>query len=182
MEYFDIFELSPGFLLEEADLKRRFYANSKRYHPDFHTQADEATQQEILLKSSLNNKAYKTLKTEYSRIGYVLQQLGLTGEGVKHDLPQDFLMEMMEVNESMMELQMDPDPTQLEAAKAKVNQEISALRSGVLADLGADPLAPGASPALNNIKDYYLKVKYLLRMLENLDRFAGASGDVDPFA
>jgi len=174
MEYFDIFDLAPSFALDEADLKKRFFANSKRFHPDFHTQADEATQQEILIKSSINNKAYKVLKEEYSRIGYVLGQLGLIGEGIKHDLPQSFLMEMMEVNEALMELQLDPDPSVLEAAKAKITQEMEELRSSVDKDFGADPLAPGAGPSLGNLKDYYLKRKYLLRMLENLDRFAGA--------
>ena len=174
MEYFDIFELAPAFLLDETDLKKRYLLNSKKYHPDFHTHADEATQQQILLKSSLNNKAYNTLKEEYRRMAYILQQLGLVGEGIKHELPQEFLLEMMEINEQLMELQMDPDPEQLIQARAKVEAEMAVLRSGVAADLGIDPLAEGNAEALARIRDYFLKRKYLLRMLENLDRFAGA--------
>lgn len=180
MEFFEIFELTPSFLLDEADLKKRFYQNSKRFHPDFHTQADEATQQQILLKSSINNKAYPTLLDEYSRIGYILKNLGLIGEGIKHDLPQDFLMEMMEVNEQLMEFQFDPDPEQLASAKSRIEAEMQQLREGV-SEAMEEVIEPAEqAESLEQIKDYYLKKKYLLRMLENLDRFAGAK-DEDPF-
>lgn len=181
MEYFEIFGIAPAFVIDEAELKKHFYANSKRFHPDFHTSADVEKQVEILAKSSLNNKAYKVLKEEYSRIGYILEELDMIGEGKKNDLPQEFLMEMMDVNEELMELQFDPVPEKIAAAKAKVNEEITALKEAIDKDLLLDPKADNSAEGLSRIKDYYFKRKYMLRMLENLDRFAGLKEEQDPF-
>ncbi|NNE29510.1 MAG: hypothetical protein HKN16_07730 [Saprospiraceae bacterium] len=154
--------------------------NSKKFHPDFHTHLGEDEQSQMLQKSSLNNKAYKTLKDEYLRIGYILKELDLMGEDIKQELPMEFLSEMMEINENLMELQFDPDPEKLTTAKAAVNKNLIELREGVSEFLLEDPLDTNEQTLLS-IRTFYLKRKYLLRMLENLDSFANPEREIDPF-
>ena len=73
----------------------------KNIHPDFFTQATEYEQAEALETSSQINKALKTLKNEDETIKYVLQLKGVLEEEEKYQLPPDFLMEVMELNENL---------------------------------------------------------------------------------
>ncbi|MEL6924598.1 MAG: Fe-S protein assembly co-chaperone HscB, partial [Bacteroidota bacterium] len=172
MNYFDFFELPVSFQLDEAALKRSFYANSRKYHPDFHTLADEAQQAKILELSTLNNEAYKTLSDFDKRMQYVLQLKGALAEEGNNQIPQDFLMEMMDINEKLMELEFDFDPTvhqQLQSELKNLEREQYQQIEGLIAsydDQTSDPTV------LNRIKDYYLKKRYLLRIQENLNKFA----------
>src|ERR1700712_2286701 len=99
MNYFEFYELPESFILDDAIVKKKFYQLSKQYHPDFYANEDEAKQQEILQLSTLNNKAYQTLSDPYKRLEYILRTHELLQEGAKPQLPSDFLMEMMDLNE-----------------------------------------------------------------------------------
>ncbi len=171
MHYFEFFELPVAFLLDEAALKGKYYANSKKYHPDFYTLESEEKQAEILELSTLNNLAYKTLADFDKRMQYILRKKGVLGEeGENKDIPQEFLMEMMEVNEQLMELEFDFDPT----AYQQVQTDLKTLEDRLQAEV--EPALQSYSednPAgLDKIKDYYLKKRYLLRVRENLNKFA----------
>ena len=105
MNYFEFYNLPETFELDDAALKKQFYKLSKEYHPDFYANEDDAKQQEILELSTLNNKAYQTLADPYKRMEYILTQHNLVNEGAKPALPADFLMEMMDINERLMEVE-----------------------------------------------------------------------------
>src|ERR1700712_331465 len=105
MNYFEFYGIHESFTPDTALLKKKFYELSKKYHPDFHANEDDAKQQEILELSTLNNKAYQTLSDPYKRLEYILKSHDLLLEGAKPQLPADFLMEMMDINERMMELE-----------------------------------------------------------------------------
>ena len=170
--YFEFFEIPVSFLLDEAALKQAFYANSRKYHPDFYTQESEEKQEEILGLSTLNNEAYKTLSDADLRIPYVLKLKGALAEEGQNKLPQAFLMEMMEINEALMEFEMDFDPDQLR----KVQKNIAGMEKEWFEAIHPileryDDAAPKQED-LEAIRDYYLKKRYLLRIKENLDKFA----------
>lgn len=172
MNYFELYELPVSFMIDEAVVKRKFYALSKEYHPDFYTLEPEEKQAEILRLSTLNNEAYKTLKDEDKRMKYVLELKEALAEEGQNKLPPDFLMEMMEMNEELMELEFDPDP----AAVAKIRQQLEnkeqALRTTVTPLLHRFDADPSANEGLKEVVDYYLKRRYLLRIRENLGKFA----------
>ena len=173
MKYFEVFGLAPAFEIDEADLRKRFLANSRAFHPDFHTLESAEKQEDILQQSSLNNEAYKVLKSFPKRLHYILSEKGLIGEGVKNEMPQDFLMEMMDINEGLMELEFDYDP----AAAEKVGLEIATMAAQMKAEVSDAMAAFDKNPEVftdfEGIKNYYLKDRYLLRIRENLDKFAG---------
>src|SRR6187401_1710229 len=96
MTYFELFELPVRLKVDKAALTKKYFELQKKYHPDFFSNASEEEQAEVLEKSSLVNKAYKTFQNADETIKYVLMQKGLLEEEEKYQLPPDFLMEMLE--------------------------------------------------------------------------------------
>lgn len=170
--YFEIFELEPKFLLDEGALRKQFLLNSKKYHPDYHTLESEEKQEEILQLSSLNNEAYKVLKDFSKRMHYILSEKGLVGEGVKNELPQSFLMEMMDINEELMQLEFDHDPKAIKKVETQIENFQTDWRNAVDPTLLAHDENPSAFMDYESIKNFYLKERYLLRIRENLNKFA----------
>jgi len=171
MNYFDFYELPESFDLNDADIKKKFYQLSKKYHPDFHANENEEKQQEILELSTLNNKAYQTLGDPAKRLEYILRLHNLVSEGAKPQLPSDFLMEMMDINERIMEVdsaeELGSITAEVLAFEGDMNEELSALTTDYT---HLDDTAKESR--LNDIAKIYFKQKYLLRIKESLDTFA----------
>lgn len=172
MNFFAFFNLPVAFQIDEPALKRAFLLNSRKFHPDFHTLADDAQQTEMLELSSLNNEAYKTLADPDRRMQHVLEIKNLLADEGENKLPQDFLMEMMDINEAIMELEFDPSPVRL----AEAQQTTQHLENQLFA--AAKPILEnwrdGASDdaELLALRDFFFKKRYLLRAQENLSKFA----------
>lgn len=172
MNYFEFFNLPVSFLLDEAELKKTFYQNSKKYHPDFYTLESEEKQMEVLELSTLNNEAYKTLSNFDKRMKYVLEITEALAEEGKNQIPQDFLMEMMDINENLMELEFDFDTKKFEQVKSELKTMEEELFSTVHPHLENYHENADTTTELNAIKNYYLKKRYILRIQENLNKFA----------
>jgi molecular chaperone HscB len=170
--YFEFYNLPLSFNLDETVLKRTFYANSKQFHPDFFTLESEEKQAEILELSTLNTEAYKTLSDFEKRMKYILDLKGVMGKEGENKLPQDFLMDMMDINEALMELEMDYD----EAAHQKVLTDVQTIENQLFMEVKdtLENYQEGITPPseLEEVKNFYLKKRYLLRIRENLSKFA----------
>jgi molecular chaperone HscB len=174
VNYFEFYNIEEKFFIDELELKQRFFAISKENHPDFFID-DDARYQDALDVTSTNNTAYKTLNKLELRVKYVLEINEVLKEA-QNAIPQEFLMEMMDVNEAIMELQMSPD----EAKRTSMIQEVAQLEEGLNTTLEtdakkADQLKLGSAERgeeLEKIKETYLKLKYVLRIKESLNTFA----------
>ncbi|MBK6930261.1 MAG: Fe-S protein assembly co-chaperone HscB [Saprospirales bacterium] len=169
MNYFEFYRIPVSFLADAAALRRIYYENSKKYHPDYHTLSDPAQQAEMLEKATLNNEAFQTLSDPDRRMRYILEIEGLLQEESRQTLPPEFLLEMMEINESLMELELDFDPARFDAALHDVGQIENALERGIRPVLDG---YNGARSDLETVLEYFLKKRYLLRIRENLSKFA----------
>lgn len=173
VNYFDFFDLPVAPTVDQALLKRRYYEKSRAYHPDFHTLADRAQQSESLEQSTVTNQAYQTLRDSDRRLQYFLELKGALAEEGKNEVPQDFLMEMMEINESMMELEFDSTPSARQRVETQINALDQTLTASVQSILDEYQDAVVKEAELSALKDYYLKRRYLLRIRDNLATFAG---------
>jgi len=172
MNYFEFYGLPVSFLLDEKLLRKKYLELGKQYHPDFYSNASPEKQAEILNLSTLNNKAFKTLGDFGRRMQYILKEAGELEEEEKYQLPQIFLMEMMDMNEILMDLQFDPDPLKKEEVLNHLEQIHTHLYGdieGVLRDFQPDT---ATRTQYRQIKEYYYKSRYLLRIREQLDKFA----------
>lgn len=172
MNYFEFFDLPVSFQIDEPELKRRFYANSKNYHPDFYTLEGEEKQAEILELSTLNNEAYKTLADFDKRMKYILELKEALAEEGKNQVPQDFLMDMMDINEALMELEFDFDEIKYKTALQQIKAQESNIYAEVAPILEQYDDKKATAKELSVVKDFFLKKRYLLRIQENLSKFA----------
>ncbi len=174
MNYFEFYGIPEAFNVDQCVVKRKFYELSKTYHPDFYINHSEEKQQEILDLSTINNKAYQVLSSASKRLEYILQLHLHVVDGEKYQLPQAFLMEMMDVNEDLMELEFEPDPEAIQ----NISERVSLIEEDLLSEL--DGLTKEFDEAkedqrenlLLKIKDLYYRQKYLLRIRDSLNKFA----------
>ncbi|WP_373551855.1 iron-sulfur cluster co-chaperone HscB C-terminal domain-containing protein [Haliscomenobacter sp.] len=171
MQFFSFFDLPVSFVLDDADLRKRYLSNSKKYHPDFYTLESDAKQAEILQLSSLNNEAYRTLSDFDQRMKYILEEKGLLVEG-QNEIPKNFLLEMMDINEQLMELEFDFDQSVFDAVKQEVESAEKELFDEVERIIQEYTEEKSGIEELNQVKNFYLKKRYLLRIKENLSTFA----------
>ena len=162
-----------SFCPDVASVKSQFYKLSKQYHPDRVAQTDEAAKADVLHKAALINDAYKTLSDPDKTMAYVLRMHHLLEDEEKYNLPPDFLMDMMELNESVSDYEDAPEKESLQsqahqALVAQLEQWNDALKPLLLAFEQAE----NKEPVLLKIKDFYFRKKYLLRIRERLTTFA----------
>ncbi len=165
MNYFELFEMPISLTVDKKYTQDKYFELQKKYHPDFFSNENEEEQDAVLEKSSMINKAYKLFQNENETMKYVLQLKNLLEDEEKYQLPPEFLAEMMELNESLM----DVDDSSLEEAQTKISQLEKHLYDKVqnIFEYYSEDNTTGEQ--LLQVKDYYYKKKYLNRILERLE-------------
>lgn len=164
MTYFELFEIPFALHVDAQQLSKKYFELSRKYHPDFHTHADDSSQEQALEMTSLLNKAWKTLKDPQATLRYALTLKGLLDAEEKHQLSADFLMEMMEINEQLSEEDAASYPTIAEAL-AKMEQAIYEPVKATIKDYTDDNIS---REQLLEVKEYYFRKKYLDRIRQRL--------------
>jgi molecular chaperone HscB len=100
-----------------------------------------------------------------------LEEKELLVEG-QNEIPKNFLLEMMDINEQLMELEFDFDQTIFDAVKQEVESAEKELFDEVEGTIQGYTEEKSGLEELNQIKNFYLKKRYLLRIKENLSTFA----------
>ena len=157
MNYFELFELPVTIKIDKALLSEKYFALQKKFHPDFFTQETEFEQAEALELSSQVNKAFKIFKTEDETLKYLLQIKGILEDEEKYQLPPDFLMEVMELNENLSE-----------NSATEIKQFGNSLHSDVKNIIENYNDTTVTKEQLLQLKEYYFKKKYLQRILDRL--------------
>ncbi len=167
MNFFELYDLPIKFSIDSSLLRQKYFERSKEFHPDFHINETDAIKDNALSQSTINNNAYKILSNDSLRLRYILELKGILSEQEKEILPQDFLMDMMELNEAITE----SDPGLMPGLKSRIvaieetlKNELSGLCKAY--DNSSD------EALLQSIKTLYLKQKYLLRIKESMLKFA----------
>jgi molecular chaperone HscB len=164
MNYFEFYDLKPGFDIDEQVLKKKFIASSRLYHPDHFVLNSEHEQNNSEEQSAYNNRAYKILSRPESRLKYLLELKNSIHDEEVYTLGQDFLMEMLDLNDLILE---DPEraTTQLNTMEQDLYEEIKQ----ILKSYDHDHVS---MMDLHQLKDYHYKKRYILRIRENLNKIS----------
>jgi molecular chaperone HscB len=163
MSFFEFFDIPVSFYPDQDDLRSKFLANSKKFHPDIY-QGDSPF--DAGQNISLNNKGYSVLSKFNTTVDYILNEV-YPAEG-KAELPQEFLMEMMDINEAVMDLQFDNDEAkreEIEAESEKLEQDLEQELERV-----SKAFEVGNSSQIEVIRTAYLKLKYVRRLSDSIKK------------
>lgn len=161
MNYFDLFGIPISVKVDKSALAKKYFELQREFHPDFYTQADESDQQRALEQSAQINKGLKILQQQDATIHYVLQLRGLVSEEEKYSLPPDFLMEMMELNEKLMEEDAGSSKNEL----AQLEESLQGQIKDIIENYQHDSISV---ENLQKLKEYHFKKKYLQRILDRI--------------
>lgn len=171
--YFELYQIPMSLKPDAALVKQQFYKLSKQYHPDRIAQGDESAQAAALQMAATINEAYKTLCDEDKTMAYLLRLQGLLQDEEKYNLPPDFLMEMMELNEAVSDYEDAPENETLkQEAEQAIEAQILAWNQAIQPLATAFEQAEDKTAHLLQMKDFYFRKKYLLRIRERLTTFA----------
>ena len=165
MNYFELYALPISLQPDQAQVKSKFYELSRQFHPDFHGQAAEEDQAEILEKASMVNMAFKVFQHPDETIKYVLQLKGLLQEEEKYPLSPDFLMEVLDLNEQALDVSEQADVDRLTQTIHNFQKEIYEPVETIVANYQEGITT---EKELLQVKEYYYRKKYLDRILEGL--------------
>ena len=167
MNYFEIFGIPVQLKVDKNELPKKFFELSRKFHPDFYANTTPSEQNKALEITANLNKAFKAFQNPDETIKYVLQLKGLLEEEEKYQLPPDFLMEVLEINEKLMDAGDDPE------LKLSLQSAINNLQSDIY-----DPVKETVEhykdgvtteEELLQVKEYYYKKKYLHRIQQQLN-------------
>ena len=173
MNYFEFYQLPLSCHPDQDLVKKNYYANSKKYHPDRFMQADAKTKIEALQQSALNNEAYTTLQDPMLTIAHLLRIKGLLLPDEKYQLPSSFLMEVMDLNEQLSDWENQGKDTDLgQSLQQSVHEFIKQLQDAIAPTMQLIDSGQEEESLFLKLKEFYFKHKYLLRIKERMSIFA----------
>ena len=173
MNYFEFYQLPLSCHPDQDLVKKNYYANSKKYHPDRFMQADAKTKIEALQQSALNNEAYTTLQDPMLTIAHLLRIKGLLLPDEKYQLPTSFLMEVMDLNEQLSDWENQGKDTELgQSLQQSVHEFIKQLQDAIAPTMQLIDSGQEEESLFLKLKEFYFKHKYLLRIKERMSIFA----------
>jgi molecular chaperone HscB len=155
MNYFELYQIPVHCAVDKSLLKRTYYILSKKYHPDFFDENTNLTEAENLIISAKVNEGYALLQKPHRTLGYILQLKNIVQKDEKYQLPNSFLMEVMELNETLS----TEDTAAINDLMAQIEQPVYSL-------LQLPNMENLSEQQWLQLKEYYYKWKYLDRLMQ----------------
>ena len=165
MNHFELYQIPISFHPDMALVKKRFYQLSRTYHPDFFVNDSDEEKAKNLALSAQVNKAYQIFQDQTALIKYLLMEKGLLQEEEKYQLSPDFLMEVMDLNELLMDAD---DPSTKQTIQNSLNTLQNTIYEPVKSIIANYQEGISTEKELLQIKEYYYQKKYLDRILVEL--------------
>lgn len=160
-DFFELFRLSPGFVLDTAELASRYRELQQVVHPDRYASASEQDRRLSTQNAAHVNEAYQTLKHPLSRARYLLRLRGLDIDS-SAAMPAEFLMEQMSLREQLESVPTEAEPL---AAMMQLRQDVQR-KIDDLVPVFVEQLAQGNNePAV----EIFNKMQFLYRLLDEVD-------------
>jgi len=166
---FELYDMPMQLAPDKAKVKVQYYALCRLYHPDRVAQEAEDAQAAHMSKSAWVNEGYKILTDPDKTLQYILKWHGVLADEEKYALPNSFLMEMMDLNDTI---------DMAQEGEGSISQAEAALEEAMETwELAYKPLQTQyeqgfTEDLLMKLKDMYFRKKYFLRIKERITTFA----------
>jgi molecular chaperone HscB len=130
---FAVLGVEPRYALDEGELERRYKDLTRQLHPDRFARADARARRASLARAVQLNEAWSTLKDPVKRAEYLLALAGIEvggeegtrrpgadGEKERVPVPQELLLEVLELREWLLEARSEGDEARVGALAAEV--------------------------------------------------------------
>jgi molecular chaperone HscB len=169
LDPFEVFGWKPTFAVDAQELRKRLLRFSRLVHPDFFATAGADEKRRAEKASALLNAAHAILSDDVSRADHLVRMLGGPDENAQREMPKEFLMQVLEWNETLEEARagsgvpaerLDALRSELEARRKEALDAVAKLLT---------PLpAPGDSTLVQMRKELN-SVRYVDRALGELE-------------
>jgi molecular chaperone HscB len=171
-------ELTPFAILAEPEafavdvkaLRKRFMAESRRIHPDFFGTATPELRALAEQNSARLNKAFAILSDDFDRADWLVEHLGGPNESAERAMPQAFLLEVLEWNETLEAARATHDAS----AVQRLSELQASLQTQRLAAMRAverllTPLPARGAASLSDVRRQLNAVRYIDRALNEIE-------------
>ena len=160
---FELFGLQPSFALDSEALESSYRQIQSRVHPDRFAHAGDAERRASLQWTTRVNEAYRTLKDPVQRAKHLLDLQGVdVAFETNTQMPGDFLVQQLELRESLESAVQRKDPAVLDSLKKSLSAEKKTLEAKIGELIDATKDYPGAAEQVR-------KLMFLDRLGDEID-------------
>lgn len=156
---FDLFQLAPSLNLDEVILRKTYLEIQKENHPDFGSD---------LQLSEKANQFYKILSKPLSRTAHLITEYHHFDLNI-NKLSNDFLMEMMEMGESIEVSKSPENKIELETLLNKYKQDFDLEFSEIKSEWGQTDISEISPELWTKLILWYQKQRYIERLRKLLN-------------
>lgn len=164
-DYFEAFGIERKLELDPKDLETRFYALSRKLHPDLFARKSKAERDKAEEDTAILNDAYRTLRDPIARAEYLLKLEGFDiGEQGTKDVPPELLEEVFELNMAIEEAdsaQIATFRNRFEGMRAQLDSEMNGAFSSWDSTQNRD--------ALSTVRGLLNRRKYITNLINQTD-------------
>lgn len=167
---FAVFGLERKWAVDAQDLSKRLLRFGRLVHPDYYAAAGEAARALAERNTASLNEAHELLSNDFRRADWLVRALGGPSESDERQMPQAFLMEVLEWNETLDEARGAAEGSAERAALDGLGETLDSERIDTMQRIGdlLTPLPDAGSAHLTDLRRELNAVRYLDRALREL--------------
>ena len=163
--HFELFGIDLGFDLDLAGIAERYRDLQRAVHPDRFINASDQERRLSVQQAAQVNEAYQMFKSPLLRARYLLELQGICMDDKDTSMDPMFLMEQIELRESLAAVRNQSDPVGVLMA---LRDTIENKERAFITSLG-DAFAAGDQAALNSARDTVRKLQFMERLISEVD-------------
>jgi molecular chaperone HscB len=167
-DYFSCYSLPCDYSLDLTVLRQSHRRLQQAHHPDRFVTGSDSEQRRAVQITAYLNQAYATLSKPLARGLYLLQLQGMDPLAPTNtQMPMDFLLQQIELRESLEELSEAQDPeAKIDAMASNLQRQASLLESEFAQAYGTSDF--------DTAETAVRKLQFIVKLQQQLDALEGA--------